>query len=120
MKTLIQLEEAGMLVLAYVLSLVIGYDWWVFLVFLLVPDLSMLGYLFGTKAGAWLYNVFHFRTLAIAVGIIGYFISVPEVMLIGILLFGHSSMDRIFGYGLKYSDDFKNTHLGKIGEGKNR
>lgn len=115
MKFLLQLEEAGMLVLAYVLSLVIGYDWWVFLVFLLVPDLSMLGYLFGTKAGAWIYNLFHFRTLAVAIGIVGYLISVPEVMLAGIILFGHSSMDRIFGYGLKYSDDFKHTHLGKIG-----
>lgn len=25
-------------------------------------------------------------------------------------------MDRIFGYGLKYSDDFKHTHLGMIGK----
>ncbi|MGC9355185.1 MAG: DUF4260 domain-containing protein [Mariniphaga sp.] len=116
MKTLIQLEEAGMLLLAYVLSLVIGYDWWVFPVFLLVPDLSMLGYLFGTRTGAWVYNFFHFRTLAVAIGIIGYFISVPGLMLAGIILFGHSSMDRIFGYGLKYADDFKHTHLGKIGE----
>ena len=116
MKTLIQLEEAGMLLLAFVLSMVIGYEWWVFWVFLLVPDLSMLGYLFGTRTGAWVYNFFHFRTLAVAVGIAGYLFSVPEVMLTGIILFGHSSMDRAFGFGLKYGDDFKHTHLGKIGE----
>jgi hypothetical protein len=34
---------------------------------------------------------------------------------IGVILFGHSAMDRIFGYGLKFDDDFKNTHLGRIG-----
>lgn len=32
------------------------------------------------------------------------------------ILFGHSAMDRIFGYGLKFNDNFKNTHLGWIGK----
>jgi len=36
--------------------------------------------------------------------------------LVGIILFSHSAMDRVFGYGLKYPDSFKNTHLGKIGK----
>ncbi|TAG51385.1 MAG: DUF4260 family protein, partial [Runella slithyformis] len=31
---------------------------------------------------------------------------------IGIILFAHSAMDRIAGYGLKYEDAFKHTHLG--------
>ena len=31
-------------------------------------------------------------------------------------LFGHSSFDRIMGYGLKHEDAFQNTHLGKIGK----
>ena len=35
-------------------------------------------------------------------------------MLAGIILFGHSSFDRILGYGLKYTDSFKNTHLGSL------
>ncbi|MGV8138599.1 MAG: DUF4260 family protein [Mangrovibacterium sp.] len=40
----------------------------------------------------------------------------PQAMLTGIVLFGHSSMDSAFGFGLKYADDFKYTHLGKTGE----
>jgi hypothetical protein len=28
---------------------------------------------------------------------------------------GHSSLDRVFGYGLKHEDAFQNTHLGRIG-----
>ena len=30
-------------------------------------------------------------------------------------LFGHSSLDRVMGYGLKHEDAFQNTHLGRIG-----
>ena len=30
-------------------------------------------------------------------------------------LFGHSSFDRVMGYGLKHEDSFQNTHLGGIG-----
>ena len=30
-------------------------------------------------------------------------------------LFGHSSFDRVFGYGLKHENAFQNTHLGRIG-----
>ncbi|MEO6611453.1 MAG: DUF4260 family protein [Chitinophagaceae bacterium] len=29
---------------------------------------------------------------------------------------GHSSMDRMFGYGLKTNEGFKYTHLGMIGK----
>ena len=36
------------------------------------------------------------------------------LMLVGIILFGHSCMDRMLGFGLKYPDSFKNTHLGAI------
>ena len=31
------------------------------------------------------------------------------------ILFGHSSFDRVLGYGLKHEDAFQNTHLGRIG-----
>ena len=33
-----------------------------------------------------------------------------------IILYGHASMDRIFGYGLKFNDSFHHTHLGWIGK----
>ncbi len=32
-------------------------------------------------------------------------------MLIGIILFAHQTMDRIAGFGLKFFDNFKHTHL---------
>jgi hypothetical protein len=38
------------------------------------------------------------------------------LQLIGVILLGHSSLDRALGYGLKYEDSFQNTHLGRIGK----
>lgn len=76
----------------------------------------MIGYLVNTRIGAWLYNIVHHQGVAIVVGLIGLWRGDAAVEFAGLLLFGHSAMDRIFGYGLKYEDDFKNTHLGRIGK----
>jgi hypothetical protein len=47
---------------------------------------------------------------------LGQLLAVPWLMLAGTILLGHSSLDRVFGYGLKYPDAFQNTHLGRIGK----
>lgn len=120
MKALINLEELSKFVLAYLLSLHLGFSWWTFLALLLLPDLSMLGYLVNTRVGAWLYNLAHHQGVAIAVGLLGFYLQNLEVQLAGLVLFGHSAMDRGFGYGLKYSDHFQHTHLGWIGKGRGK
>jgi len=112
----IKLEELAQFLLAIFLFSQLDFAWWMFPALLLAPDLSMLGYLVNTKIGAWLYNLFHHKFIAIGVLIFGYWLEDSTVTLAGVILFGHSSMDRIFGYGLKYEDDFKHTHLGWIGK----
>ncbi|WP_367916208.1 DUF4260 domain-containing protein [Leadbetterella sp. DM7] len=116
MNTLLKLEELGQFLLSIVLFSQLDYAWWVFPACLLLPDFSMIGYWAGSKTGAWLYNFFHHKFVAIAVLILGFYLNNPLISLIGIILFGHSAMDRFFGYGLKFKDDFKNTHLGWIGK----
>lgn len=116
MKTTLQLEETAMFLASYLFTLWLGYSWWLFFALLLAPDIGMVGYIWDSKVGAWTYNLFHIKGVAIVVGLLGYMISNDWVIFSGILLFGHSSMDRIFGYGLKYTDDFKHTHLGWIGQ----
>jgi hypothetical protein len=115
MRIFLRLEEVGILILSFYLSILLGYSWWVFILFIFAPDISMVGYLLGTKAGSIIYNIVHFKLLAIIIGLVGYLLSVPAVALVGHILLGHSSLDRILGYGLKYPDDFKHTHLGWIG-----
>ena len=116
MKLLLKAEDFAKMILAFVLSMLIGFKWWMFFAFLLFPDLSMLGYLVNTRVGAYLYNFVHHQAVALMVLGFGYYFDILNVEFAGLILFGHSAMDRCFGYGLKYSDDFKNTHLGRIGD----
>ena len=116
MKTILKTEEAFKLILSYWISLQLGFPWWTFLVWLIAPDISLLAYAVNTRVGAWVYNAFHHQGLAIVVGLAGVYAQSRELEFAGIIMFGHSSMDRALGYGLKYPDNFKNTHLGWIGK----
>lgn len=115
MSTLLKLEEAGQFLLSIFLFTQLDYAWWVFPTCLLLPDVAILAYLISPKEGAFWYNLFHHKLIAILVLGAGMVCHVPVLSLAGVILFGHASMDRIFGYGLKYGDDFKTTHLGRIG-----
>ncbi len=116
MKTILSLENIGEFVLAVFLFSRLDYAWWWFPALLLLPDLSMIGYSINTKMGAYLYNFVHHKTLGISFYLIGVALTSSVLTLAGIILFAHSAMDRIFGYGLKYTDSFKHTHLGWIGK----
>ena len=116
MKTVIKLEEFGLFLFGIYLFNQLDFAWWWFLVLILVPDLSMIGYVLGNKSGAFLYNLFHHRAVALAIHLVGIYSSNNLIQLTGIILFAHSSMDRMMGYGLKYESGFKFTHLGEIGK----
>jgi hypothetical protein len=91
-----------------------GGSWWLFAALLFAPDLSMLGYLAGTRVGAVAYNALHTWILpAVLVGI-GHFADVRLLVLLGLILAAHIGLDRSIGYGLKYPDAFKETHLGRV------
>ncbi len=112
MNNLIKLEEAAMFGLSILLFAKTDFAWWWFPALLLAPDIGMFGYLAGPKAGAFTYNLFHHKAVALAVLALGWHLTNDWMLLAGIILFGHSSMDRILGYGLKYADSFHHTHLG--------
>lgn len=116
MKNLLRIEELlqFLAVLFYLSEKDVA--WWVYLCLILAPDLSMIGYLINEKIGAWLYNLGHHKGVAVLVIMVGWVAIEPWIVLTGMVLFGHSSMDRIFGYGLKYEKGFKFTHLGEIGK----
>lgn len=115
MNNLLKLEELGQLLLSLILFNHLDYAWWVYPASILLPDISMIGYMVNTKVGAWLYNFFHHKLIAIIFLVFGFGLNNSLLILSGVILFGHSAMDRIFGYGLKFNDNFKNTHMGWIG-----
>lgn len=112
MKNLIRFEEAAMFGFSIYLFSLLGMSWWWFPLLILAPDVGMIGYVFGSKAGAVTYNITHHRAVAIVVLLYGYYYGSPWIEFAGIILFGHAAMDRMFGYGLKFSDSFHHTHLG--------
>ncbi|HWB27212.1 MAG TPA: DUF4260 domain-containing protein [Chitinophagaceae bacterium] len=118
MKTLIQLEELAMFLLSIYLFSRLSFAWWWYPSLILLPDISMLGYIFGNKAGAVAYNFVHHKAIAIAVYIAGVYTGNEVLQLTGLILFGHSSMDRMMGYGLKTFKGFKFTHLGELNNDK--
>lgn len=116
MKQTLRLEELFMLALGIFLFHRLDYSWWWFISLFLAPDIGMIGYAWNTKAGAITYNVFHHKGIAIAVYLLGFFMQIQTLQMVGAILFAHASFDRMLGYGLKYKDSFKNTHLGTIGK----
>ena len=111
---LLRAEGAALLLTSVMLYWVSGGSWLLFALLLLVPDLSMLGYLAGSRVGATVYNVFHAYPLPAALGAFGLLGGSPLALAVALVWFAHIGMDRLVGYGLKYPTEFKDTHLGRV------
>jgi hypothetical protein len=117
MKKMLQVEEAVQMVAAlFGLWLIdIELSWWIWVLLFLIPDVSIIAYAINNKAGAIVYNLFHHKAVAVVFLTSGILLVNVLLQASALLLFAHISFDRIFGYGLKYFDSFKHTHLGLIG-----
>jgi hypothetical protein len=115
----IKIEEAAITAVAiYFLSKFnLGLPIWVWVLLFFSPDLSMLGYLVSSRTGAFTYNLFHHRGIALALVAAGFLMHLDILITGGLLLAAHSSFDRMLGYGLKFSDNFKHTSSGWMGKG---
>lgn len=59
--------------------------------------------------------IFHHKGIAFFAYLAGIYLNNELLQLTVIILFGHPSMDRILGYGLKYDGSFNKPNLGIIG-----
>lgn len=118
MRNLLKTEELGLFLLSIFLFSQLPFAWWTYPLLLLAPDLGMIGYFLGPRVGSMTYNTTHHKGLAALFYIVGAANSAPGLALVGVIMLGHSSLDRVLGYGLKYADSFNHTHLGWIGRGK--
>ena len=124
----IQRVEAGAIALLAVVAVAVLYPawWWVVLAAFLVFDLSMLGYVRSTAAGAMSYNFIHnyaFPALAGVAALVTQSSSPAVSTTAGVLACVwafHVGVDRALGYGLKMPDAFTHTHLGWIGNDRAR
>ena len=114
-KLILRVEGAAAALAGVALYGIFDGNWLALIPLLLLPDLSMAGYLRGPRVGAMVYNVVHTWVLGLAVLGAGYAVSSGLLAIAGAVLIAHVGMDRAMGYGLKLPTSFQDTHLGRIG-----
>lgn len=92
----------------------LDFSLWLFFLLLLVPDVTMVGYFINEKIGATLYNTGHNLILPIICCGLSMSFSNENVLMLSLIWLAHILMDRCLGYGLKYPQSFKETHLQRI------
>ena len=108
---ILRAEGLALLVAATWAFAALGESWWLFAALILVPDLSMLGYLRGPRLGAAAYNAAHTTLGPFALLALGYLGAMPLLTSLTLIWGAHVGLDRMMGYGLKYPWAFKATHL---------
>ena len=97
-----------------------GASWWLFAVLWLAPDLSLLGYLGKPCRAARIYNAFHTYLGPGVLGLVAYLLGAHAMLPVALIWANHIGVDRLLGYGLRYSDGFGWTHLGLTGAAKRK
>jgi hypothetical protein len=97
-----------------------GASWWLFAALWLAPDLSMVGYLRGAAWGSRVYNAVHSYATPATLGFVAFLLHAHLSLALALIWVNHIGVDRLLGYGLKYSEEFSLTHLGRIGRRSTR
>lgn len=116
-RLLLRLEGVALLLCALVGFALSDQPWWLFAALILVPDLSMAGYLAGNRAGATIYNAVHATIAPMALAIVAVAHVNLQAFAVAAIWLAHIGIDRALGFGLKYAAGFAFTHLGRIGRG---
>ncbi len=88
-------------------------SWLLFAVLFFVPDVSLLGYLAkgNGRAAAMLYNFGHCYAVPLAIGLITWKLHSVRGEQFAVIWITHIAFDRSLGYGLKYPQVFRPTHI---------
>ncbi len=111
---ILRAEGLALFAVATVAYAEVGASWGLFALLILAPDLFMLGYLRNPRLGAMLYNLGHTTVVPFALIGLGLVLAHQAMLAVGLIWLAHVGMDRMAGYGLKYSDAFKHTHLSAL------
>ena len=113
-RKIIGLENGLAFLICVFLNLQLEFSLLLFFLLLLVPDITMVGYMVNPKIGAFIYNAGHSFLLPFLLVCLYFFFLEPYLLTTANIWAAHICMDRFFGFGLKYTTDFKETHLQRI------
>ena len=88
----LRIEGVAVLAAAVALYVDAGYEWWLFLVLLLAPDLGGLGYLFGPRIGAVTYDTTHLEALPVLLAAGGVLAGSDMSIKLGLIWLAHIGM----------------------------
>ena len=114
-RLLLRIEGTSLLVCALAGYAWAGQSWWLLAALILLPDLSMIGYLAGSRIGAASYNAAHTTTVPLLLLTVSWAFGSHAVAGLALIWLAHIGLDRALGYGLKYASGFGDTHLGPLG-----
>lgn len=88
--------------------------WSLFVAFVLVPDIGLIGYLRGPAVGARTYNATHSLTVPLLLVGIGLLCGSDVTAAVALTWLTHIRVDRAAGFGLKCPTSFRETHLQRL------
>jgi len=109
---LLRLEGLAVGVISALLYARTGASWWLFAALWLVPDLSIFGYYLGPCRGSRTYNAAHSYIVPATLAVGGMLLRAGMLLPFALIWVNHIGVDRMMGYGLKFSNGFDWTHLG--------
>jgi hypothetical protein len=111
---LLRLEGLAVAAGALALYFDSGFGWLPLVLLVLAPDLSMIGYLGGPRLGALAYDAVHTYVGPITLGAAGVLGGRDALIQVALIWLVHLGVDRLVGYGLKYPEGFRETHLQRV------
>jgi hypothetical protein len=110
------LRTEGLLVLVGSLiayPLAVHGHWLWFALFFLAPDVSLVGYAWGghTRIAATVYNTVHSYAAPLVLALVAWRLSSLPAGQAATIWIAHIAFDRLLGFGLKYPEAFKPTHI---------
>ena len=86
--------------------------WLLFAALFLVPDIALFAYAFPNKKfAAAVYNIVHSYVIPVALGLIAWHENWKFADQIMLIWLAHISFDRMLGFGLKFPEQFRHTHI---------
>lgn len=113
-KILLRAEGLAVFTAATLAFVAVDAPLWLYVLLVLAPDVSMLGYLSGPRFGSLSYNAAHTYLGPLALVGVATVWSVPLAVPVALVWAAHIGADRALGYGLKYPTAFGDTHIDRL------
>jgi Domain of unknown function (DUF4260) len=110
------LRFEGLVLFAAAIALYVREDFSILALVLLflAPDLSFVGLAAGARVGAVAYDAVHTYVGPILLGSVSILAEWNVGVQLGLIWLAHIGLDRALGYGLRYPDAFRETHLQRV------